>query len=83
VAAYRKLPLVSKLFFKGRKIMETKLAPQLYGRTRLPEKLGISQRAVDELLATKQIASLKIGKRRLVTEEAIARFIRQREAAAR
>jgi len=62
--------------------VETKQAPQLHRREKVAEKLGISLRAADELIATKKLPSLKIGKRRLVSEEAIARFIRQQEAAA-
>ena len=76
-------PKIASFFSKGGTNMEKQLAPQLYGRTRLPEKLGISQRAADELIATKKIASLKIGRRRLVTEEAIAKFIHEQERAAR
>ena len=46
--------------------METKVAPQLYRREQVAEKLGISLRAADELILTKQLPSLKIGKRRPV-----------------
>jgi len=63
--------------------METKSGPQLRRREEGARMLGISLRAFDELLATRQIASLKIGKRRLVSENAIATFIRKREVAAR
>jgi hypothetical protein len=63
--------------------VETKTAPKLYRREELAKKLGISLRGADELILTKQIASLKIGKRRLVSENAIATFISRQEAAAR
>jgi len=62
--------------------VETKLAPQLHRREKVAEKLGISLRAADELILSKKLPSLKIGKRRLVSEEAIAKFIRQQELAA-
>jgi excisionase family DNA binding protein len=46
-------------------------------------RLGIGLRTLDELLATKQLASVKIGKRRLVSEDAIQTFIRKAERAAK
>jgi excisionase family DNA binding protein len=55
----------------------------LHRRERVAEMLDISLREVDRLLATKQLASLKIGKRRLVSENAIQAFVRKREVAAR
>jgi excisionase family DNA binding protein len=42
-------------------------------------RLNISLRLLDELLATRQLTSVKIGKRRLITEEALAAFIRKSE----
>jgi excisionase family DNA binding protein len=55
----------------------------LYRREKVAERFGISVREVDRLLANKELRSLKIGKRRLVSEEAILSFIRRREAAER
>jgi excisionase family DNA binding protein len=55
----------------------------VHRRERVAQRLDISLREVDRLIATKQIASLKIGKRRLVSETAIQAFVRKREAAAR
>ena len=46
-------------------------------------RMGIGLRTLDELLATRKISSVKIGKRRLVSEEAIQKFIRKSEQAAR
>jgi excisionase family DNA binding protein len=63
--------------------METRTAPQLYRREKVAEKLGISLRAADELILTGQLPSLKIGKRRLVSETALAAFIRKRESVAK
>jgi len=63
--------------------METKPAPQLYRREEVAKKLGICLRAADELIMTKQLPSLKIGKRRLVSETALAAFIKKMEIAAR
>jgi excisionase family DNA binding protein len=62
--------------------VETKQAPQLHRREKVAEKLAISLRATDELILTGKLPSLKIGKRRLVSEEAIAKFIRAAEATA-
>jgi excisionase family DNA binding protein len=53
--------------------------PLLYGRLQGAQRLGISLRTFDELLAKKQLRSVKIGKRRLVSEQAILDFIRQAE----
>lgn len=66
--------------------METatsKAAPQLLRREEVAERLGISLRAADELILTKQLPSLKIGKRRLVSDSALAAFIRKRESVAK
>jgi len=63
--------------------MELKLSPQLHGRKGAAEKLGVSLRTLDDLIATKQLISLKIRKRRLISEEAIASFIRKAERISR
>jgi excisionase family DNA binding protein len=62
--------------------METK-SPRLHRREEAAKLLAISLRGLDELVATKQLASLKIGKRRLISENAIHGFIRRQENAAR
>ena len=58
---------------------EIQTKPLLYGRLQGAARLGISLRTFDELLATKKLRSVKIGKRRLVSEEAIQEFIRRAE----
>lgn len=63
--------------------MENKKPPQLYRREQVAEKLGISLRGADELILSKQIPSIKIGSRRLVSETALASFIEKAERAAR
>jgi excisionase family DNA binding protein len=60
----------------------TKQAPQCLGREEFARRLGVSLRTADALILSKQIKSLKVGKKRLVTEDALAEFIRKREAAA-
>lgn len=57
--------------------------PLLHGRQNGAMRLGISLRTFDELIATKQIRSLRIGKRRMVSEDAIQDFIRRGEKAAK
>jgi hypothetical protein len=56
---------------------------QLIGRDQLPARLAISQRKVDALLASKTLKSFKIGKKRVVSETALADFIEKQEKAAR
>jgi excisionase family DNA binding protein len=56
---------------------------KLNRREQLAERLGVSLRTADELIASQQIKSLKIGRRRLVSESAIAAFIAKQEKANR
>jgi excisionase family DNA binding protein len=58
---------------------QTDMKALLYRRELAAMRLGISLRSLDELLAQNQIASVRIGKRRLVSEEAILHFIKKRE----
>jgi len=53
--------------------------PLLHRREIAALRLGVSLRLLDELLATRQLASVKIGKRRLISEAAIQDFIRRAE----
>jgi excisionase family DNA binding protein len=53
--------------------------PLLHRREIAALRLGVSLRLLDQLLATRQLASVKIGKRRLVSEQAIQDFIRKAE----
>ena len=57
--------------------------PLLHRREIAALRMGIGLRTLDELLATKQLASVKIGKRRLISEEAIQRFIAKAEKSGR
>ena len=63
--------------------MEQKNGSQLHRREVAAQRLGVSLRTVDELIATKQIASVKVRKRRLISERAIDNFISRAEKAAR
>lgn len=64
-------------------MQENKVAPRLYRREELAQKLNVSLRCADELILTKQIPSMKIGRRRLVSEDAILNFVRKAEKASR
>jgi len=64
--------------------METKqAASQLLTRDQLAQRLCVSVRTADALILSKQIGSLKIGKRRLVSENALSAYIKKQEAATR
>jgi len=47
---------------------------------KVAERFGISVRQVYRLVDSKELGSLKIGKRRLVSEESISKFIKRKEA---
>jgi excisionase family DNA binding protein len=53
---------------------------QLYSRPEAAEKLRLSLRMLDELITTREIASLRVGKRRLISEKSLSEFIKKREA---
>jgi len=57
--------------------------PLLHGRMTGAARLGVSLRTFDELLATKQIRSLRVGRRRMVTEESLREFIKKAEKSER
>ena len=59
--------------------MNTSDKPLLHGRQLAALRLGISLRALDTLLANGELVSVKIGKRRLISEQAIQNFIRKSE----
>lgn len=63
-------------------VVETQ-KPLLYKREIAAMRLGISLRSLDDLIATRAIASVRIGKRRLVSEDAIQAFIKKAERAKR
>lgn len=57
--------------------------PLVHGRLAGAARLGVSLRTFDELLATKQIKSLRVGRRRMVSEESLVEFIKRQERASR
>lgn len=59
----------------------TSTAPRLNERPAVAERLCISLRKLDQLIAEGEIRSLKIGKRRLVSEDSVAAFIKRQEKA--
>ena len=63
--------------------MAAKPAPQLLTREQVAQRLGVSLRTADSLILSRAIASLKIGKKRLVSESALSAFIKKHEQAAR
>jgi len=62
---------------------EVDTKPLLHKREIAAMRLGISLRTLDDLIASRQLASIKIKKRRLISEEAIQAFIRRAEKSAR
>jgi excisionase family DNA binding protein len=54
-------------------------APQCLGREQVAARLSVSQRTADALIWSGRIKSLRIGKKRLVTESALAAFIREQQ----
>lgn len=54
-------------------------APQCVGREGVAQRLNVSQRTADMLILSGQIKSFKVGKKRLVTEQALAAFITKQE----
>lgn len=59
------------------------ITTEVHERPVVAQRLKISMRKLDELIQAKQIKSLRIGKRRLISEEALQAFIRAAENAAR
>jgi excisionase family DNA binding protein len=57
--------------------------PLLHKREIAALRMGISLRTLDELIATKELPSVKIKKRRLISEEAIQNFIHKAEKSKR
>jgi len=60
--------------------IEVEKTPLLLKRELAAMRLGISLRTLDGLIAERQIKSIKIGKRRLVSESSIQDFIRRAES---
>jgi excisionase family DNA binding protein len=62
-------------------VIETKAAAALLLKREFAAmRLGISLRTLDMLISTRQLKSVKIGKRRLITEASIQDFIRRAES---
>lgn len=55
------------------------VAALLHCRINAAHRLGISVRLLDSLLAERVLKSVKVGRRRLVSEDAIQSYIRSRE----
>ncbi len=56
--------------------MNSLLLPYLYGRRDAAEALGISIRSLDYLIASGQLPTRRIGRRRLVARSAIEQYAR-------
>jgi excisionase family DNA binding protein len=70
---------LQEVFAKEIGMAEAGVAPLLHRRTNAAQRLGISVRLLDSLLAERALKSVKVGRRRLVSEEAIQNYIRSRE----
>jgi excisionase family DNA binding protein len=55
---------------------------EVHERPTVAQRLKISIRKLDYLIQEKKIKTLRIGKRRLISEEALQDFIRKAEKAA-
>ena len=62
--------------------MDHKTEPLTYSPDRAAQRLGISTRAVYTHIATGELRSFKDGKRRLIPETELQRFVRRKLAAA-
>lgn len=51
---------------------------QFLTRHELAQSLRVSLRKVDQLIKQKQIASVTIGRRRLISHESLTRFVQQK-----
>jgi excisionase family DNA binding protein len=71
--------LLQGVFAKEIGMAEAVVAPLLHRRTNAAQRLGISVRLLDFLLAERALKSVKVGRRRLVSEEAIQNYIKSRE----
>jgi excisionase family DNA binding protein len=67
----------------GYMLLELNEKPIAYKPNEAARLMGISERKLDELIATKQIRSFKIGKSRRITLDAINAFIKKAEQEAR
>jgi excisionase family DNA binding protein len=58
---------------------EVKLMPLLHHRKNAARILGVSIRLLDRLLAERELKSVRVGRRRLISESALQNYIRARE----
>ena len=59
-----------------------KVEPLAHSPARASQRIGIPERAVYAHIATGELLSFKIGKRRLITDEECKRLVQRREAQA-
>jgi excisionase family DNA binding protein len=62
--------------------MKRKIAKMLYARKEIPIATDLSLRMVDSLIASGELPSVRVGKRVLVTHEALTEFCRRGTKAA-
>ena len=62
-------------------LVEVTEKPKAYRPNEAARLLGVSERKLDALIATKQIRSFKVGKSRRISAEAVDQFIKKRERA--
>jgi excisionase family DNA binding protein len=60
---------------------EAKAAPQLHSIESAGKRLNVGRSTVFALMASGQLRSIKIGKRRLISESALIDFVHAAEAA--
>ena len=61
------------------------MTPEFFTRSEVAQILRLSMRSVDNLIAQNQIVSVAIGRRRLISSQALAQFVQNKmqDAAAR
>lgn len=62
--------------------MTSDLQEKLIGLKSAADNLGISRRTLDRIIAAGELPSLKIGRRRLVRQEALLTWLSSKEAIA-
>ena len=63
--------------------VEERERPKAYRMPEVARLLGLSERKIDDLVATGELKSFKVGKSRRVSAEALDLFIKKRERAGR
>lgn len=58
---------------------KVKTAPALHPRPEGARKLGVSVRTIDYLISQKELRAVRIGRRVLVSENALADYIQRQE----